>query len=84
MASKRAGGRAARRALRAAPLAEEDKAVHPGQSGGRFHPLTEADMQRIHEAILDLLENVGFSRVIPSCIKTVTAAGGKYTDDGRF
>ena len=84
MASKRAGGRAARRALRAAPLAEEDKAVHPGQSGGCFHPLTEADMRRIHDAVLDLLENVGFSRAIPSCIKTVTAAGGKYTDDGRL
>jgi trimethylamine--corrinoid protein Co-methyltransferase len=84
MASKRAGGRAARRALRAAPLAEEDKAVHPGQSGGRFRPLTESDMAQIHEAILDLLENVGFSRAIPSCIKTVTAAGGRYTDDGRL
>ena len=84
MASKRAGGRAARRALRAAPLAEKDKAVHPGQLGGRFQPLTESDMGRIHDAILDLLENVGFSRAIPSCIKAVTAAGGKYTDDGRL
>jgi len=84
MASKRAGGRAARRALRAAPLAEENKAVHPGHSGGCFHPLTEVDMDRIHEAILDLLENVGFSRAIPSCVKTVTAAGGKYTDNGRL
>jgi len=84
MTSKRAGGRAARRALRAAPLAEADKAVHPGQSGGRYQPLTYQDMERIHEAILDLLENVGFSRSIPSCIKTVVAAGGQYTDDGRL
>jgi trimethylamine--corrinoid protein Co-methyltransferase len=84
MTSKRAGGRAARRALRAAPLAEEDKAVHPGQSGGCYQPLTGQDMDRINEAILDLLENVGFSQAIPSCIKTVTAAGGKYTDDGRL
>ena len=84
MSSKRAGGRAGRRALRAAPLAEEDKAVHPGQSGGRFHPLTGQDMERINEACLDLLENVGFSRAIPSCIKIVTEAGGTYTDDGRL
>lgn len=84
MSSKRPGGRAARRALRAAPLAEEDKAVHPGESGGCFKPLTDNDMDRMHEAILDLLENVGFSRAIPSCIEIITSAGGKLTDDGRL
>lgn len=82
--AKRAGGREARRALRAAPLAEEDKAVHPGQLGGRFHPLTKADMDRIDAAIFDLLENVGFSRATPSCIKYVTEAGGTFTDDNRL
>jgi trimethylamine--corrinoid protein Co-methyltransferase len=84
MSPRRAGGRAARRALRAAPLAEEDKAVHPGQSGGCYHPLTQNEMERIHEAALNLLENIGFSRAIPSCIKTITDAGGHYTDDGRL
>jgi len=84
MAPRRAGGRAARRALREAPLAEADKAVHPGQTAGAFKPLTDADMQSIHEAVLDLLENVGFARAIPSCIETVVAAGGKYTAEGRL
>lgn len=84
MTPRRAGGRAARQALRAAPLAEEDKAVHPGETGGCFKPLSDKDMERIHEAILDLLENVGFSRAIPSCIKIITDAGGTYTDDGRL
>jgi len=35
-ASKRRGARAAKRALRAAPLAEEDRAVSPGMLGGGY------------------------------------------------
>ncbi len=81
---RRAGGREARKALRAAPLAEENKPVRPGQLGGRFRPLTEDQLKRVHESMLDLLENVGFSRAIPSCIEAVTRAGGIYTDDGRL
>lgn len=81
---RRAGGREARKALRAAPLAEEHKPVRPGQEGGRFKPLTAEQLPRVHEAMLDLLENVGFSRAIPSCIEMVTKAGGKYTDNGRL
>ena len=88
MASKRAGGREARKALRSAPLTEENKPVHPGESGGRFLPLTDEDIARINQAAFDLLENVGFSRSIPSCIELITKGGGKYTghgsDDGRL
>lgn len=84
MTSRRAGGRAARKALRAAPLAEENKPVHPGESGGRYLPLTEEDIRRINDAVYDLLENVGFSRAIPSCIELITKGGGKHTADGRL
>lgn len=82
--SRRAGGRAARQALRAAPLAEESKPVRPGQMGGRFKPLTDEELKRVHEAMLDLLENVGFSRAIPSFVDRVIRAGGKLTPDGRL
>ena len=81
---RRAGGREARIALRAAPLAEENKPVRPGQSGGRFMPLTEDELARVHEAMLELLENVGFARSIPSCIELVTDAGGTLTPEGRL
>ncbi|NKB62158.1 MAG: methyltransferase [Gammaproteobacteria bacterium] len=84
MASRRAGGREARKALRAAPLTEENKPVRPGQLGGRFNPLTEGEMARIYTSMLDLLENVGFARAIPSCIEMVTRAGGKLTPEGRL
>jgi len=82
--ARRLGGRAARKALRAAPLAEEDKAVRPGMKGGRFEPLVEAQVHRINEAVMDVLENIGLSQAIPSCIELITSAGGKYTDEGRL
>ncbi len=82
--SRRMGGRAARQALRAAPKNEEDKAVLPGMSGGRYKPLSDFDIERIHRAALDVLEQVGLSDAIPSCVECVTAAGGIYTDDGRL
>ena len=81
---RRAGGREARKALRAAPLADEDRPVRPGQLGGRFRPLTKEQLVLVHEAMLDLLENVGFSRAIPSYIDMVVKAGGKFTSQGRL
>ena len=48
-------GRAGRKALRAAPKSEEDKAVVPGMLGGRYKPLSDADVERIHRAALDVL-----------------------------
>ncbi len=81
---RRMGGRAARKALRAAPLAEEDKAVRPGMLGGRFEPLAPSQVHQINEAVMDVLENLGLSQAIPSCIELVTKAGGKYTAEGRL
>lgn len=79
----RRGARAAMRALRSAPLAEEDRAVRPGMSGGHYNPLTQTDIAKINEAALTALETVGLSQAIPSCVKAVTDAGGHYKD-GRL
>ena len=78
------GGREARRRLRAAPLREDEKAVRPGMIGGRYRPLSDAEVQRIHTAALDVLEQIGLSEAIPSCIEAVTGAGGQLTSDGRL
>ena len=48
--SRRSGGREARRALRAAPLAEDIRPVRPGLEGGSYQPLAQNDLERIHEA----------------------------------
>ena len=84
VSGRRMGGRAARHKLRAAPLREEEKAVRPGMSGGRYRPLDESEVQRIHAAALDVLEHIGLSEAIPSCIEAVTAAGGELSPDGRL
>ena len=81
---RRMGGRAARKALRAAPTPLEKKPVLPGMTGGRYKPLTDADVQRIHETTLHVLETIGLQDAIPSCIELVTSAGGKLTDEGRL
>ncbi|MGR3914714.1 MAG: trimethylamine methyltransferase family protein [Gammaproteobacteria bacterium] len=82
--TKRAGGREARKALRAAPLAEDCKPVRPGMRGGRYLPLSADDISRVNEAALDILENIGFSRAIPSCVELFTAAGATFRDERLF
>ena len=79
----RRSARAAKHALRAAPLALEDQPVRPGLSGGRYQPLTDLDMNKINEAVMEVLSTIGLSQAIPSCVDLVTKAGGSYTD-GRL
>ena len=80
---RRSGGRAARQALRSAPLAENIRPVRPGMTGGRYKPLTEAEVQRIHHAALDALEQIGLSQAPQSGIDYMVAAGAILGDDGR-
>ncbi len=82
--SRRAGGRAARVALRAAPLAEDLRPVRPGLTGGQYRPLTEDGIRRIHAAALDVLEVVGLSQAPPSGVEAMTKAGAIQGDDGRL
>ena len=57
----RAGGRSARVALRAAPLAEDIRPVRPGMEGGTYKPLSDAEMSTIYEAALTALETIGMA-----------------------
>lgn len=79
----RRGARAARKAERAAPLSADERAVNPGMQGGRFNPLSATDVEQINEAVMDVLENVGLSQAIPSCVDAVVKGGGEYRD-GRL
>ncbi|MBT4626827.1 MAG: methyltransferase, partial [Rhodospirillales bacterium] len=80
----RRGGRAARTAIRQAPIPEDKRVIRPGMEGGRFKALTDAEVERIHRAALDVLENIGLADAIPSCIDLVVNAGGTLTDEGRL
>ena len=81
---RRSGGRAARQALRAAPLAEELRPVRAGLKGGHYTPLSDAGVQRIHEAALTALEEIGLSQAPPSGVEAMVAAGAIQGDDGRL
>lgn len=65
-------------------MAKKSKSVRPGFVGGSYKPLTQREMERIHETVLDIMENFGFAQATPSMIEIVTAAGGWMTDDGRL
>ena len=82
--SRRRGGRDARRALRSRPIPMAEAAVRPGMKGGQYKPLTDRDMQRIHETALKLLETVGLGQAIPTCIEAMTARGCSSTHKGRL
>ncbi len=82
--ARRSGGRAARQALRSAPLAEHIKPVHPGELGGQYRPLSDGDMEAIDANIYRILEEVGFADATPHCIETCTAVGAILGDDGRL
>ena len=78
------GGRESRRALRAKPVAEEDRPVKPGETSGRYQPLTESEVERVHQAALDALEKIGIGDAIPSCQALIQEAGGSLDENGRL
>ena len=82
--SGRAGGRAARVAARAAGPTEEEKAVRPGQSSGRYKPLTDSECRSVYDTALTLLEEYGIGGPIPEFIDVVVPAGGWLDDDDRL
>ena len=81
---KRSGGRAARRAVRSAPLEAAIRPIRPGMMGGTFNPLDQAGVERIHSAALDALETIGLLDAPESGVKILTDAGAILGDDGRI
>ncbi len=82
--SPRRGGRAARVALRSAPLQEHERPVRPGLSSGNFKPLSDRQQYQIHEAALQALETIGFADTIPSGIESMTKMGAFISPQGRL
>ncbi len=80
----RSGGRAARRAARAVPLADHLRPVRPGMTGGTYRPLSQAGMERIHRAALDALEQIGLADAPDSGVAHLTGAGAVLGEDGRI
>ena len=79
---KRAGGRRGRLMMRAE--GPRQAPVWPGMEGGRYKPLTDHEVERIHHASLDLLENIGIADPIDEWRDRVVAAGGRMTETNRL
>ena len=80
----RSGGRAARTAARSAPLSEALRPIRPGMQGGTYNPLSQLDMEKINEAALTALEEIGLADAPQSGINIMVGAGAIYGDDGRL
>lgn len=72
------------RGERSTPRPPAPPSVWPGMVGGKYQPLTQREMERIHETILDVMENIGFAQATPSMIEILTEAGCWMTEDGRI
>ncbi len=80
----RSGGRSARRAARTSPLAQHLRPIRSGMEGGLYRPLTQEGMERIHQAALDALEQIGLIDAPASGVAYLTGAGAILGDDGRI
>ena len=82
---KRTGGRAARRTARASGAGSgPTNAIWPGIEGGRFAPLTNAELSMIDQTAMRILEEIGLKGATKTCVDTICTAGGILTDDGRL
>lgn len=81
-ARSRRGGSIARRASKA--LGSTASVVRPGQSGGQYRPLSDADIQRIYTTALDVLENIGIGDPIAEILHYALPQGCLLGEDNRL
>ena len=79
MPSRRSGGRGARRA---APLDDTLRPVRPGMEGGTLNVVSPAQIEKIHHATLEALEEIGLADAPQSGIDYMTAVGAVLGEDG--
>ena len=81
----RSGGRSARIAHRETPSDDRD-ATRTGHTGGQYQALSEADVRRIHDGALQILETVGMGVIgnMPEGAKAILEQGGSLSDAGRI
>ncbi len=80
--TRKRGGRAARKAIRAAATGNE--AVRAGLPGGRYQPLKETDMAQVHSAALTVLARTGLADHTPELLDLVLPKGAELNDHGRL
>lgn len=76
------GGRAARIAVQAATTGNE--AVRGGLKGGNYKPLSQRDMENIHQAALTVLDQTGLADHFHELLDLVLPKGAILNDHGRL
>ncbi|MGI9464566.1 MAG: trimethylamine methyltransferase family protein, partial [Aestuariivirgaceae bacterium] len=80
---KRPGGRSARHAARADKHAKPNLSG-PGQTGGQYRPLSDADVDRVHRTALRILSEIGMAQVPPVVVDKALELGCRLNDAGRL
>lgn len=75
-------GRAARVAQRAEK--KPSQAIWPGIEGGNYRPLSQIDMDKIHNAALTILERTGVDEPIQELLDIVLPKGAFLNEHGRL
>ena len=81
---RRGRARAAKLAERGGGDASGPAPVSPGLRGGRYLPLSERDLARIHDAALQVLERVGMADPTPALRDLALEKGARINDKGRL
>lgn len=76
--------RSGRRMRGGAEVTPNRPPVSAGLTGGQYKPLTDAEITRIHELVLQLLEDLGLSQITPTLEARAVAAGCWMDNDGRL
>ena len=81
-ADRRSGRRSSRRGTNTTQATKTPTIIKP--IAGRLKPLSISNLEKIHDASLDILAQVGISEAPDIVIDTITAAGGSVTQDNRL
>lgn len=81
---RRSSAREERRTARQGPLPEHLRPVRPGLEGGRYLPLSEGDIRKVHETALRLLAEVGLADAPQSGVEYMQRAGCMVSPRGRL
>lgn len=79
----RRGGRSAK-LRRDAAAKGHSRAVHPGLSGGSYKPLSDADIHRIYDTALTILETIGIGDPIPEILAYALPKGAVLNEHNRL
>jgi len=81
---RRGGARAAKLAERQAGITSADPPIRPGLTGGTYRPLSDDDVEQLHEGALTILADLGMAQAPDFLVASATERGAALGSDGRL